>query len=396
MPASNRDAPAAPAVVLLGASVRAFAASAARSGWGVHAADLFGDTDLATAAESCRRVSDYPADLFAAAVDFPVGPWCYTGAIENHPDLIERITATRPLAGNSAAVVRRVRAPATLATALADAGLRFPATFPTAENVPTDGSFIMKPRSSAGGHGIVRWTRGSAVGRDWRSGAHCWQRWVDGLPMAAAYCLGKEAATLLGASRQLLGAAWCHAAPYAYCGSVGMPLEGLHDRVRDELLRLGRLLAESFGLVGTVGVDFILGADDSITVIEVNPRPTASMELVERETGASIAAAHLDACGFQSPITPAASKSVGHWSKAILFAPDDLTIDASLLDRLDRLTRPWTHDDGWPALADIPQPGQTIMRGRPILTLFARGETSEGSLARLVARALSAGKTTGQ
>lgn len=381
---------------MLGASVRAFAASAVRAGWGAHAADLFCDTDLATAADSCRRVGNYPAGLFAAAIDFPVGPWCYTGAIENHPDLIERIAATRPLAGNAAAVVRRVRDPAMLATALADAGLRYPTTFLTAENVPMDGSFIMKPRSSAGGHGIVRWTRGSAVGRDWRTAAQLWQRWVDGLPMAAAYCLGKETATLLGASRQLLGAAWCHAAPYVYCGSVGMPLASLHDRVRDELLRLGRLLAESFDLVGAVGVDFVLGADDSITVIEVNPRPTASMELVERETGASIAGAHLDACGFPSPMAPAALNSGGHWSKAILFASHDLTIDAPLLDSLHRLARPWTHDDGWPALADIPHPGQTIVRGRPILTLFARGETSEDSLARLVARALSAGKAAGQ
>lgn len=396
MPASNLDAPAAPAVVILGASVRAFAASAVRAGWTVHAADLFCDADLATVTTSCRRVSDYPAGLFAPANDFPAGPWCYTGAIENHPDLIERIAATRPLAGNAAAVVRRVRDPAMLATSLADAGLRYPATFPTADGLPTDGSFIVKPRSSAGGHGIVRWTRGSAEDRGRGSATHLWQRWVDGLPMAAAYCLGKGTATLLGASRQLLGAAWCHAAHHVYCGSVAMPLESLPDRARDELLYLGRLLAEWFGLVGAVGVDFIVGADASITVIEVNPRPTSSMELVERATGASIAGVHLDACGFPSPTTPDALISAGTWSKAILFAPQDLAIDAPLLDRLDRLARPWTHEDGWPALADIPQPGQVITRGRPILTLFARGESAEDSLARLLARTLSAGKTTGQ
>ncbi|MFM8704287.1 MAG: ATP-grasp domain-containing protein [Planctomycetia bacterium] len=261
MPASNRDAPAAPPVVMLGASVRSFAASAVRAGWSVHAADLFCDTDLAGVAASCRRVSDYPAGLFARANDFPAGPWCYTGAIENHPDLIEHIATTRPLAGNAAVVVRRVRDPALLGTAIVDAGLRFPTTFLTAEGVPTDGSFIMKPRSSAGGHGIVRWPRDVAADRGPGTATHLWQRWVDGIPMAGADCLGKGTATLLGASRQLLGAAWCHAAPHVYCGSVAVPLESLPDRARNELLRLGRLLTESFRLVGTVGGDCILGAN---------------------------------------------------------------------------------------------------------------------------------------
>jgi predicted ATP-grasp superfamily ATP-dependent carboligase len=390
MPASNRDAPAAPAVVILGASARAAAASAARAGWTVHAADLFCDADLAIVAGSCRRVTDYPGGLHTAAAGFPMAAWCYTGAVENHPDLIDQITATRPLAGNPAAVVRRVRDPAILAAALADAGLRFPETFPTAVGVPTDGSFVAKPRSSAGGHGIVRWTE-AAAGSDRGFAAHLWQRWVDGLPMAAAYCLGERGATLLGASRQLLGAAWCHAAPHAYCGSVGMPLEWLHDRVRNDLERLGCLLAETFGLVGAVGVDFILGADDSITVIEVNPRPTASMELVERATGESIAGAHFAACGFAPPAPPAAGASPGIWSKAILFAVRDLAIDEPLLDRLQRLAHSWTHDDGWPALADIPQPGQTLARGRPVITIFARATSPEDSYERLVGRTTSLG-----
>ena len=301
---------------------------------------------------------------------------------------IERIAATRPLAGNAAAVVRRVRDPAILAAALADAGLRFPETFPTADGVPTDGSFVAKPQSSAGGHGIIRWT-GTAAGSDRGFAAHVWQRWVDGLPMAAAYCLGVRGARLLGVSRQLLGEDWCHAAPHAYCGSVAVPLEQLAGRVRDELRRLGCLLADVFGLVGAVGVDFVLGADDAITVIEVNPRPTASMELVERASGESIAGAHFAACGFPPPAPPIAEASAGIWSKAILFAARDVAIDEPLLDRLHRLALPWTRDDGWPALADIPQPGQTIASGRPVVTIFARGESAEDSCARLVARMMS-------
>jgi predicted ATP-grasp superfamily ATP-dependent carboligase len=390
MPASNRDAPAAPAVVILGASARAAAASAGRAGWTVHAADLFCDADLANVTRSCQRVVDYPGGLLAAGTGFPGAAWCYTGALENHPDIIDEIAAIRPLAGNAAAVVRRVRDPVILAATLAAAGLRFPATFLTANGLPFDGSFVAKPRSSAGGHGIVRWTSPAAAG-DRGFAAHIWQRWVDGLPMAAAYCLGQRGATLLGASRQLLGEAWCHAAPHAYCGSVAVPLEQLGGRVRDELRLLGCVLGEAFGLVGAVGVDFILGADDSITVIEVNPRLTASMELVERATGESIVGSHFAACGFPPPMPPATGASAGIWSKAILFAARNLAIDEPLLALLQRLAHAWTHDDGWPALADIPQPGQTLARGRPVITIFARGKSPEDSYERLVARATSLG-----
>ena len=111
-----------PAVVILGASVRALAASATRAGWAVYAADLFGDVDLTAAAEASTRVAAYPAGLADAAATYPSAPWCYTGAIENHPDLIDRIAAVRPLAGNGSAAVRRVREVAILGPALQAAG----------------------------------------------------------------------------------------------------------------------------------------------------------------------------------------------------------------------------------------------------------------------------------
>ena len=47
----------------------------------------------------------------------------------------------------------------------------------------------------------------------------------------------------------------------------------------------------------------------------------------------------------------------------------------------------WTEaDGGWPALADIPRPGQTLPAGGPAVTLFAAGRTADDAIAELRGR----------
>src|SRR5213592_4147754 len=99
-------------VLLLGASVRAAAFSAQRAGLRPWAIDLFADRDLAAVCPA-RAVPPgrYPAGLVELAREMPPGPWLFTGALENRPGLIERITRDRPLWGNDAACLRRARDP---------------------------------------------------------------------------------------------------------------------------------------------------------------------------------------------------------------------------------------------------------------------------------------------
>ncbi len=377
--------------MVIGASVRAFAQSARRAGWLVHAADLFADLDLEAAAQAVVRAARedgpaYPHNLAAAIRGFPSAPWCYTGAIENHPDVIADIAGLRPLLGSGPEAVRAVRDPVRLSRAVRDAGLLFPDTFPAPDGVPVDASYLVKPVASAGGRGIVRWTGRAAAGAaDAPERRAVWQRFVAGEAWGVAYVAGPHAVALLGASRQLTGAGWCHAAEFAYCGSIAAP--SLAPRVRDQFVALGEALS-GFGLAGVFGVDVIVDAAGRVTVLEVNPRPTASMELLERATGRSIAATHLAACGAASP-RPAASAAAGAaiWTKAVLFARRPTAIDAATLATLEAACRPWTEADaGWPALGDIPRAGQTIPAGGPVVTVFARGTDADDPCGPLRAR----------
>ncbi len=88
---------------------------------------------------------------------------------------------------------------------------------------------------------------------------------------------------LIGIVRQLVGERWLGSRNFQYAGSVGpWPVS---DGTRATLARIGNVLAEEFDLIGLFGVDFILD-DEEVWTLEVNPRYTASVEIVERVTGA--------------------------------------------------------------------------------------------------------------
>ena len=83
--------------------------------------------------------------------DAPHAPWIYTGAIENYPKLLAQLPSRAcPLWGNSAEVVRLARDPAVWLPLLQTAGISVPTNTANAEELPHDGTWLMKPRRSAG------------------------------------------------------------------------------------------------------------------------------------------------------------------------------------------------------------------------------------------------------
>ena len=86
--------------LILGASTRAAAFSALRAGLTPWCADLFADADLHMRCHVERVIPhEYPQCFVKLAENAPAGPWMYTGALENHPAIVERIGRRRPLWG---------------------------------------------------------------------------------------------------------------------------------------------------------------------------------------------------------------------------------------------------------------------------------------------------------
>lgn len=372
-------------LAIVGASARAAAASAARAGFAPITADLFADADLRQFA-TATRIAPYPEGLlnWLRAVQPPA--WMYTGALENHPQLVDQMAWIAPLWGNSGDVLDRVRSPWQLAGALRDAGLLFPETRTSADGLPQDGSWLEKTYRGASGSGVHSFPNLSGEGREAGSQV-VYQRRVPGLPCSAVFVAADGAAALLGVTRQLVGKSWHAAIDFQYAGSIG-PLE-LGGTALAAVARAGSVLAQQFELTGLFGIDFLLD-DEAVWVLEVNPRYTASVEIVERASGIDAVAAHAAACrdstlgDFQG-----AARGTRLHGKAILFARRE----AVTSERFATMTLADSQASPWPGLADISPAGTSIATGQPVLTVFAHGKTFDEVEAGLRERIAALEKT---
>lgn len=358
--ASHPAAPGEVNLLVVGASARAACFSAARAGFRPYWVDQFGDTDLRAAFPGAVvAANEYPGAMAAALEAAPSAPLMYTGALENHGALLARIATRHALLGNDAATCAAVRDPVRLAGCLADNDLAFPRTLTTGSAVPA-GRWLMKPLRSGGGMGIRVAVPGERAPPD-----QVLQEIVPGVPHAAVYVAGTEGVTLLGVTAQWVGRAELHAPAFSYCGSMGPVVEEPADMAHWQ--HIGDTLAGKFGLRGLFGVDAVVDAD-VVTVIEVNPRYTASVEVLEAATGVPALAWHGAAFGV-APAHPAAAVGTPApiAGKAILFAPADIVFDAAAMAAAGDNV----------ACADVPATGTAIPCGAPILSLLWRGESAE-------------------
>lgn len=359
-------------IMLVGASVRAAAGSTLRAGCRPVAFDLFADADLRAGARATRiDPASYPAGAWDLLRDRAPAPWLYTGAIENHPDLVARLAGRSRLLGNGPEALRAVRDPLRLADACRRAGLPTPDVAVAPTRVPTDGSWLAKPVKSGGGEGIRPW-HGEGPEAD---GSLIFQERKAGRSFSATFLASASGVELVGATRQYHGRP---GNPFAYRGSLG-PWR-LPGTVAGVLGTLGRVLAEEFGLVGLFGVDLIV-AGDRAWPVEVNPRYTASVEILEQGLRRPLLADHLRACGAEAPPAPPPRPSSRFAAKEVVYATFPVRWDGVLAGRYGL--------GEFPEVADVPAAGTRIEAGQPVLTAFGRGGTAAAcrlDLARRVRR----------
>jgi uncharacterized protein len=246
---------------------------------------------------------------------------------------------------------------------------------PTVRDVPPPapvrGEWLRKPFRSCGGHGIERLPSGCSDSMPNHTPQdHFYQKLVRGVSFSAVFLAADNRAVLIGATRQLVGEPWTGAQRFAYCGSLWPTL--LPGPVLAILSGLGDCLAAEFGLTGLFGVDFVVRGD-RVSVLEVNPRYVASVEVLERASAVplSVVRQHVDSCA--SAVLPTAMPTRERFScgKAILFADRSIRIG----QRFEELVARWDLDQPWSPLADIPVEGSMIQPGHPILTLRAEAAT---------------------
>jgi predicted ATP-grasp superfamily ATP-dependent carboligase len=199
---------------------------------------------------------------------------------------------------------------------------------------------------------------------------------VAGIAGSIVFAADGNTAVLLGFSRQLVGDARLGSHGFRYCGSLlgtpSIPLFSQQLQLLEKAAALAGIITRQFGLIGVNGIDFIARRGVPYP-IEVNPRYSASMDLVERAQDVSMFRVHADACQGMLPPAPAAGTSIH--GKAIVFARRSMVLGD---------TRPWM---GRKWLADIPHPGEQIGQGHPICTVYAQARDEKTCHRLLIRRA---------
>jgi uncharacterized protein len=367
-------------ILLVSVSARMLAELATREGHDVFAVDRFGDLDLQRLCPSVSIMRDLGgrggmAELVDAAERIRAESVVYGAGLENRPALVARLAAGRTLLGCTPQTLRRVRDPAVLGASLRTAGLAYPRTF-SAREAPVRADrarrWLRKPIRGGGGRRVREW-RGGRLADD-----HMVQERISGLPCSAAAVADGRSAALLGVSEQLIGRRALGARGWKLCENVMPPRLPVREQhaLTDAAQAICAHLAAAFGLRGVFGVDVVW--DGALPwVVEVNPRPTASLETIDAVHGVRSFAAHLEACAGRLPAArtgSAPADAAAAAGKAVLFATEDLRVPDT---------------SAWAArgIRDVPHPGEPIAAGGPICTLVGTGRSPATVLDDLEARA---------
>lgn len=344
-------------VLIAALSGRTLAASARRAEFIPLVVDAFGDEDTRAHAGATRflksalRTGFRQRTLLAAlaAVEReatrPAIGLVLGSGFEAAPKLTAALARRYSLLGNGPHAIDRSKNPVTLFPLLNSLSVPHPAWRLEA---PQDMSgWLRKRTGGSGGTHITSCTNETRGCQD------CYfQRVITGTALSVLAVADYERVNVVGISRQ-----WCAGVeprPYRYGGATG-PFRP-EPSVEAAMIANVTTVARALGLIGLLSFDFML-AGDTTYLLDVNPRPSATLDIFDDEAG-SLFRAHIAACAGEKA-NLISQRAQGARAAAILYADESpLTVNPFV----------------WPNwVADRPRTGTRIPQAFPIATVFGEG-----------------------
>jgi len=357
------------AVLIAAFSGRALAQSARRAGYVPLVADAFGDLDTRDSAAAIHVIDGAMAtgfrtkpvinalDALAASVSTPPIGVVLGSGFEDKPRLVGALARRYRLIGNDAATYKACKDPGLFFATLDELGIAHPAT----QSSPPDTieGWLTKRVGGSGGRHIRICDATSSERR-----RRYFQQQISGDRLSVGGVFGASM-THLALSRQWIAPS--PEQPFRFGGAVSMP--DVAPDLRRKLESAARDVASAFGIMGMASFDFIV-SEGTPHLLEVNPRPGASLDVFDDEQG-TLWRAHISAClhapqADDPPLTHKTARAM-----AILHADRDaLTLGVT----------PWP---SWSA--DRGPAGTFIPKGAPLASVFA--EAANADAAEALARA---------
>lgn len=340
-------------VLICALSGRALAQAACAAGYAPIVLDAFGDLDTRDVAAAWRRIPvtrrwllrRQPLLAAAARLAPPPIPLVWGSGFERAPALLDELAAGRELWGGDARTVRSAKDPHAFAAVAGSLGVPHPEVRLA---IPRPASGWLSKRAGAAGGGHVR----SAGGRMPRGRGWYWQRRARGEPHSALVVGNGHEARMLALGRQLL--APTTGRPFRFGGTVApAAVSAVAFRRAAEA---ASNLAAGYAVRGLASVDMLVDGEE-IVVLELNPRPGASLDAYGRALSLDLFAAHVAGCrGDSLPDVPEAQMVGG---SLIVHARRTVVIPERF---------------GWPEwTADRSPSGTCIPAGGPVCTVLGEG-----------------------
>lgn len=327
--------------------------------------DLFADLDMQDCAEDFRLVNSLTEQDLAPAVDYFVERYAVTHVIygsgfECYPESLHYLNNRLIILGNHPDVfARQLDKPAFFST-LDRLSIPHPEVVFGAPEYADD--WLLKPMQGQGGVGISRYHAG-----DETKEPVYWQKFQAGTPHSALFLADGQQMQVIGFNRQ-----WpvrlSETQEFVFSGVVNScDLSDVHKAVITGRLKQ---MVPAFGLKGLNSLDFI-HIDDCSYVLEINPRPSASMQLYDQ----NLLVRHIQSClggqsvGRNSVAYCAAWQDYHSTGYQVVYTGRDLIIP----DRFE-----------WPDWCmDLPKPGNMCRAGQPLCSIIAHQKNSRSVVEQL-------------
>lgn len=345
--------PERPQLVVAGVCVRYLATSARRAGYEVIAADGFGDLETKVAAARLTTVPDADAEALASSLLGLAGETrfrcglVYCGGFEGRADLVARLARRFELLGNPASTIALLADPQRFFALLKVLEIPTPEVRYHAP-VGAEG-WLLKHAASSGGMGVYP---AAASTKPIDASDAYFQRQVSGPVVSALFAADGRDSVILGFNR--LTSCPVGDRPFCYAGAVTEA--GLDNDQRGRIRDYARRLARALGLRGINGLDLVVDGGTPL-LLELNARPTATLELYDRSLPDGGLATHVAACRGRLPAPTLDTAPFVHGCR-VLYAPCALEVP----------------ELRWPTWCrDRPAAGSRVSAGAPVCTVYARG-----------------------
>jgi uncharacterized protein len=333
------------AVLIVAQSGRFLAQLAHSAGYPVWVADCFGDQDTLALAERWLPLSNLHdhAAVTKTLLDLSQNQPCsllYGSGIEAFYPILKSLPDTVRLVGNPADIIEQVKTPHLFFSLLQRLAIPYPKISFIADD-SRSGRWLRKPINSFGGQFITDSDKQSDS-----QGAY-FQQYIEGDSGSALFLADGQSAQLYSFNQQ-----FSHTdsgSPFLLSG-LSAPL-AVPVSVQQKINVFINQLVIQTGLLGFNSLDFIITSENEIFVLEINPRLSASAQLIDSTI--PLFENHLAACTSQS--AKKYQNPVIQRHLHTIFAPFDAVIPEFI---------------EWPSYChDHPQPNTLIKKNAPICSV---------------------------